>query len=314
MTRPTLGLAGCGLWGRLVVRDLILLGADVAVADPDPAAQAAARQNGARIAVADPQALPDADAYIVATPAVTHAAVAGVLLPRGTPLLVEKPLTTDATAAERLAAEGDGRLFVGHTWRYHPGVEMLGAIARSGEIGATLGLRSTRANWTSPRTDVDSVWNMAPHDLTLALEIFGRIPTPRAALAEIHGGRAVGMTALLGTDPWLVFDVSNRYPDKRREVRLHATGGVAVMRDPDSGQIEITRGDAASHPSETSYETRPFLGESALTRELRAFLDFVRGGPPPKSAAAEGVAVVTCLAHLRELAGLSAATPAGPQA
>jgi predicted dehydrogenase len=313
MARPGIGLAGCGRWGRLVLRDLIALGADVAAADPDPAARAEAEQIGARLAVADPLALPDADAYIVATPAVTHAEVTHILLARGTPLLVEKPFTTDTASAEHLADEGHGRLFVGHTWRYHPGIEMLGAIARSGELGETLGLRSTRTNWTSPRTDVDSVWNMAPHDLTLAIEILGEVPEPRAAIVEVHGGRAVAMTALLGARPWLVFDVSNRYRDKRREVRLHATGGVAVMQDPDDGQIEITKGDAASWPSETSFEARRFSSESALTRELRAFFEFVRGGPPPKSPAAEGVAVVRCLVRLRELAGLPADAPAGGQ-
>ncbi len=180
---------------------------------------------------------------IVATPAVTHARVVAALLPRAVPILVEKPFTTNTAEAERLARQSAGRLFVGHTWRYHPGVQLLGEIARSGEIGPIVGLRSTRTNWTSPRTDVDSIWNLAPHDLTLAIEILGAIPAPRAAVAEVHEGRAVGMTALLGDEPWLVFDVSNRYRDKRREVRVHGRGGVAVMTDPDSGRIEITRGD-----------------------------------------------------------------------
>jgi predicted dehydrogenase len=183
-------------------------------------------------------------------------------------------------------------------------VQQLGEIARSGEIGPVVGLRSTRTNWTSPRTDVDSVWNLAPHDLTLAIEILGAIPAPRAAIAEVHEGRAVGMTALLGDEPWLVFDVSNRYRDKRREVRVHGRGGVAVMADPDSGRIEITRGDLSSSLSAAVNDVRPFSTESALTRELAAFLHFLDGGPPPKSSAAEGVEVVTCVARLRELAGL----------
>jgi predicted dehydrogenase len=151
---------------------------------------------------------------------------------------------------------------------------------------------------------VDSIWNLAPHDLTLAIEILGHIPPPRAAIVEAHGGRAVGMTALLGDDPWLVFDVSNRYRDKRREVRVHGTCGVAVMADPDAGRVEITRGDAASTPSSTQSETRAFSSESALTRELAAFLAFLDGGPSPKSSAAEGAEVVKCVARLRELAGL----------
>lgn len=305
MMRKTIGLVGCGLWGKLVLRDLLTLGVGVVVADTDPAARAAAAAASVA-AVADASELPTVDGVIVATPAVTHAVVVSGLLPRDVPVLVEKPFTTNSAEAESLAGQSAGRLFVGHTWRYHPGVQLLGEIARSGEIGPIVGLRSTRTNWTSPRTDVDSIWNLAPHDLTLAIEILGAIPAPRAAVAEVHEGRAVGMTALLGHDPWLVFDVSNRYRDKRREVRVHGRGGVLVMTDPDSGRIEITRGDFTSSPSAAVHEVRAFSAESALTRELAAFLSFVDGGPPPKSSAAEGLDVVRCVARLRELAGLSA--------
>ena len=150
--------------------------------------------------VADHAALPAVDGIIVATPAVTHFDIVSALIRRAVPVLVAKPFTTDTAEAELLARQGAGRLFVGHTWRYHPGVQLLGEIARSGEIGPIVGLRRTRTNWTSPRTDVDSIWNLAPHDLTLAIEILGGIPEARSAVAELHDGRAVGMTALLGDD------------------------------------------------------------------------------------------------------------------
>ena len=304
MTQKTIGLVGCGLWGKLVLRDLLALDVQVVTADIDPSARAAAAAAGVTV-VADPSELPAVDGLIVATPAITHARIVTALLPRAVPVLVEKPFTTNTAEAERLARDGGDRLFAGHTWRYHPGVQLLGEIARSGELGPIVGLRSTRANWTSPRTDVDSIWNLAPHDLTLAIEILGGIPAPRAAVAEVHGGRAVGMTALLGDEPWLVFDVSNRYRDKRREVRVHGRNGVAVMADPESGRIDITRGDLTSSPADAIHEVRAFSSESALTRELTAFLAFIEGGPPPKSSAAEGVDVVRCVARLRELAGVS---------
>ena len=303
MTQKTIGVVGCGLWGRFVLRDLLTLGVKVVIADIDPAARTAAGATGVT-AVADASDLPAVDGLIVATPAVTHARIVTALLPRAVPILVEKPFTTNLAEAECLASDGGDRLFVGHTWRYHPGVQLLGEIARSGEIGPIVGLHSTRTNWTSPRTDVDSIWNLAPHDLTLAIEILGSIPMPRAAVAEVHKGRAVGMTALLGDEPWLVFDISNRYRDKRREVRVHGRDGVAVMADPESGRIDITRGDSSSPPSEAISDVREFSSQAALTRELIAFLGFIDGGPPPKSSAGEGVDVVRCVVRLRELAGL----------
>jgi predicted dehydrogenase len=304
MPPSTIGLVGCGIWGRVILRDLLALGTNVIVAEIDRQGRDAALAGGATAVVNGASDLPAVDGLIVATPAATHVGAVASLLSRGVPMLVEKPFTTDVASAERLASQGAGRLFVSHTWRYHPGVELLGAIARSGELGPVAGLRSTRANWTSPRTDVDSIWNLAPHDLTLALEILGDIPEPRAAIAERHGTRVVGMHALLGRDPWLAFEVSNRYRDKRREVRLHCRDGVAVMLDPDGGQIEITHGDASSAPSAVTTERRSFSPESALTRELTAFLGFLKGGPPPKSPAAEGVEVVRTIVRLRALAGM----------
>jgi hypothetical protein len=112
------------------------------------------------------------------------------------------------------------------------------------------------------------------------------------------------MSALLGTDPWLIFDVSNRYRDKRREVRVHGRDGVAVMMDPDGGEIEITRGHRGATTAGTSTSSRRYSEESALKRELVAFLKFLSGGPPPKSTAAEGAEVVRCISQLRALAGL----------
>lgn len=303
MARRVIGLVGCGIWGRLVLRDLLALGATVIVADIDSSARAVAEAAGASV-VNDVVNLPAVDAVVIATPAVTHAAVVNGLLSRGVPMLVEKPFTTSVADAERLVERAGDRLFVGHTWRYHPGVELLGEIARSGEIGPITGLRSVRTNWTSPRTDVDSVWNLAPHDLTLGIEILGHIPEPRAAVVELHQGRAVGMSALLGGDPWQTFEVSNRYGDKRREIRLHGLDGVAVMQDPDAGRIEILRGDASSTSAAMITTERRFTSESALTRQLAAFLRFLGGGPAPKSSAAEGLTVVTALMRLRELAGL----------
>lgn len=314
MTSLHLALVGHGIWGRNLLRDLLGLGHTVTVIEPAPLAAEAARAAGATAVFASPEQLPAVDGIIVATPASTHAAVVTALAARGVPILCEKPLTTDLAEARDLVARFGARLFVGHIWCYHPGVEALAAIARDGELGPVHGLRTTRTNWTSPRADVDSTWNLAPHDIALAQFILGHIPAPRFAHAELLAGRCVGLLAILGepspasgasapATPWAVFEVSNRHREKRREVRLHCRDGVAVLPDADTGHIEITRTGPDGKPV---LETRPVSTESALHRELAAFCAHLSGGPAPATNAAQGLAVVACLTTLRQLAGLDA--------
>jgi len=298
------GLVGCGRWGRLILRDLRALGAEVTVADPDPAARQAALAAGARAAVSDAALLPDVDGVVVATPASTHAEAALSLLPRGVPVLVEKPMATSVADAERLVAAGGDRLFVLHVWRYHPGVRLLGRMARRGELGRLLGMKTVRANWRSPRTDVDTIWNMAPHDLSLAIAILGEIPPIRFAQAEVAAEGAVGMWAVLGTAPWFVIEVSNRYRDKRREVRLHCERGVCVLPDLEGGHLEVTRDGERTVPFDSRTERRPYPARPALLAGLGWFVAHLDGGAPMPTTGREGLAVVKAVVELRERAGL----------
>lgn len=114
---------------------------------------------------------------------------------------------------------------------------------------------------------------------------------------------ATGLVGLLGPDPWFVCEVSTRYPEYRREVRLHCRDGVAVLNDGYNDHLQITR---YTDPNETKpvIERLPISTELPLLRELRAFVEHLDGGPPPRSSAAEGAAIVAAIASLRELAGL----------
>ncbi len=301
-------LAGCGIWGCNILKRLVDADCEVHVCDPDIAACASAREMGA---VSVSQEIVDGDslqrmrAAVVATPAVTHADVVCKLLsllPHDAPILCEKPLAISSMDAVAMADAARGRLFVGHVWRYHPGIIALGELARSGALGRVSGIRSTRVNWTSPRQDVDSIWNLVPHDITLAIEILGSIPEPHSATVEYLNGRPCGMVGVLGRDPWVIFESSNRYADKRREVRVHGENGVAVLSSVDASEIEIARfGEGTA----VQFERISLTPRDPLTEELTAFLGFANGsGAIPRSSAEEGVAVVQTVERLRELAGL----------
>jgi predicted dehydrogenase len=293
---PLVGLVGCGEWGRLILRDLRALGCTVAVVARSEESAARARVGGAQAVVGDVAALPEVAGVVVAVPTAVHAQAIEAALPRGVPVFVEKPLCPGVEDARRLCAAAGDRVFVMDKWRYHPGVEALRDIARAGELGAVRGLRTTRVQWGNRHADVDAVWILAPHDLSIGQEILGGVPEPRAAVAEGTAARLEGMVALLGHEPWQVLEVSARHAQFRREVRLHCAEGVAVLDDGWADSLLVARGDG-------SRERRPLPAGLPLLRELRAFVEHLGGGPPPRSSAAEALAVVEAIARLRALAG-----------
>ena len=299
-TAPKIALIGCGIWGRNILRDLLALKCNVIVVETSENHRQEAMTMGAQSTLNDIGKIPAVDGIVVATPATTHSSVLRHLIEREVPIFCEKPFTTDLEEARALAEVDNGRLFVMHIWRYHPAVQALSDIARDGELGSVEALRTTRTNWTSPRTDTDSIWTLIPHDLTIALAILGSIPVPRYAVAESAGDRTVGMIAVMGDRPWFVLEGSNRYQDKRREIRLHCSEGVAVFPGQENGYIEIVRGEGL----EPAIERRELADTPALKRELHCFVEHLRGGPAPPSGIAEAVSVVEKVVELRRMAGI----------
>jgi len=302
-SRPPILVIGCGPWGALIVRDLVALGAAVTVVARTAESIGRARANGAHTIVPTIDAAPEAQGVVVAVPTTRHAAAVRAALDRGRPIYCEKPLAASVGEAEEIVARASERIFVMDKWRYHPGIEALAAIVRSRELGAPVGLHSTRVGWTRRTGDVNGVWHLVPHDLAIGLEILGAIPAPRAAVVERIGGAVVGMQAILGQTPWLSIDASERRPAHRREVRLVCEHGVASLADSYSDHIQVMRFSDAETREPPAPERRAISGEMPLLRELAAFLDHIDGGPPPKSGAADGLTVVRTIAALLALAG-----------
>jgi predicted dehydrogenase len=303
--RLVVGLIGCGRWGRHILRDLRSLDCEVVVVAPSSSGRDRALEGGATLVVDRIDSLPSVAGIVVATPTITHAAVIEAALGKGVPVFTEKPMTGDYESAARLAELAPARLFVMDKWRYHPGIELLARIAQSGELGPVLGLHTTRTQWGSPHDDVDCIWTLAPHDLSIALEVLGSIPPVRSAIAESVRGHPAGLYAILGDDPWMIMQVSSRYPGYRRETRLHCRDGVAVLADSYSETVQIMR-NTDFFEMKPQIESRPISGEMPLLRELSAFVAHLRGGPPPRSSAAEGALIVNTIVKLRALAGIDA--------
>jgi len=292
-------LVGCGRWGNLILRDLLLLGARVHVTDSDVDARRLALELGADSVSEGIAFDPKPDGIIVATPASVHLETIQAVSHFNVPIFVEKPMANGSRAAMDIRDMNGPPIFVMHTWRYHAGVECLARIARERELGQVHMMRSTRVNWTSPRVDVGPVWTLLPHDLSIVMEIFGKIPKPVYAEADLLRGKPVGLMCVLKNElVKVIIEISTRYTDKRRELRLHCEDGIAVLRNEEADWIEILENDRGSEMVEKRYWDR---GSGALYNELSVFLNYLRGGGAPKCTAETGVEIVTIVEQILEL-------------
>ena len=291
-----IALVGCGRWGRRILADLVALGVRVRVADPSEEARREALASGAAETAGNAAELGPAAGAIVASPTLEHAASIDGLAARGVPIFCEKPLTADAASARRLARALDGRLWVMDKWRWHPAIEAIAAIAREGELGPPLALRTRRVQPSISGYDVDPVWVLAPHELSIASEILGGIPAVARAASSFEDGRVTGLSGEADGNVAFSFEVSVRAPGRKREVELACRDGTVSWSSDDEHAVRVDG------------RRRGVESEPPLRRELRAILGFVNGGPPPKTGAREGAAAVAALESAREIAGV---TPTG---
>jgi predicted dehydrogenase len=182
--RVRVALVGFGYWGPNLARNFHQLeGAELAyVVDANPQALEKAQRLYGCATSTDYGAVladPTVDAVVIATPARTHFALGEQALRCGKHVFVEKPLTMDLAEGRALVelAEECGRvLMVGHVFEYNPAVRYIkDAIAR-GELGELFYLYSKRVNLGRVQSDVNALWSIAPHDISIALYLLGQMP------------------------------------------------------------------------------------------------------------------------------------------
>ena len=113
---------------------------------------------------------PEIDALIIATPAGKHFELARAALQAGKHVFVEKPLATKAVEVDelaRLAAEKSRVVMVGHTFIYNSAVRYVKKMIDAGELGEVRYIYSQRLNLGRIRSDIDALWNFAPHDISI---------------------------------------------------------------------------------------------------------------------------------------------------
>ena len=166
---------GAGYWGTNYIRIFGEFGDARVVAVCDSRADrldAVRRTLPVRVTddAAEAMTRPEADAVAIVTDASTHRRLAGMALEAGKHVLVEKPVTTTSKDASELIdlAERRGRtLMVGHTFLYNPGVRAVKEYLAAGEVGEVYYLYSQRTSLGPIRSDVNAIWDLAPHDIAI---------------------------------------------------------------------------------------------------------------------------------------------------
>jgi len=321
--RPVrVGVIGCGYWGPKLVRNFARAsGCEVAgVADHNPAQLARVGEDYPNIpGTTDYRALledADIEAIAVATPVSTHYPIARDALLAGKHVLVEKPIATSVREAEMLVelAEKTGRrLMVDHTYLFTGAVEKMRELVRSGELGEVMYFDSTRINLGLFQHDVNVIWDLAPHDLSILLHVLDKKPVAVSALGAAHAGTAqenLAYITLTFDDNTLAhFHVNWLAPRKVRQIIIGGEKKMLVFDDMESNEkikvydkgITVEQGDReAVYQSMFHYRVgdmcSPRLDPTeALLKECRYFAHCVREEERPFNDGEAGLEVVRIL-------------------
>lgn len=140
---------------------------------------------------------------VVATPVATHHALASAALRAGSHVLLEKPLAASVREGEDLLEQADRlglRLLVDHTFLFTPAVQEVRRQVSEGALGPLLYVDCVRIALGLFQPDVDVVWDLAPHDLSILEHVIGERPARIRAIGSSHNPRGIADMAHLHLD------------------------------------------------------------------------------------------------------------------
>jgi predicted dehydrogenase len=320
----TVGVIGCGYWGPNLLRNFAENEAAELrwICDADQSRLAAmGRRYPAAKTTADYQELltdPKLDAIAVVTPVATHFQIAKAAMMAGKHVLVEKPLTATAREAEELndlAERNQRTLMVDHTFVYTGAVRKMKEIVASGELGDLLYFDSVRINLGLFQKDINVLWDLAPHDLSIMDYLIERQPDAVSAIGSCHIEPGIENIAYLmmhfANDFIAHFHFNWLAPVKIRRTMIAGTSKMILYDDIEPTEkvriydkgVTTNRVGAdreADYQTLVSYRTgdvwAPKLDSTeALRHVVGEFLDSIREGRPPLTDGQSGLRVVRLL-------------------
>ena len=253
-------------------------------------------------------------AVVIATPAPTHYALCKKALLANKDVYVEKPFVLDVREAEELikiAEQKDRILMVGHLLEYHPVINRLKQMIKSGELGDIYYIYNQRVNLGTVRGDENALWNFATHDISSILYMLDRDPTDVAARGQCYLQQGIEDVVFLT----LNFDdrimahihVSWLDPHKIRKATIVGSKKMAVFDDLEANEKLKIYDKGATYNTDynsfAEYITLRFgditIPHLKMTEPLRLeclhFLECIQKRKQPLSDGLDGLRVIKVL-------------------
>ena len=337
----TVGVIGYGYWGPNLVRNFAETpGARVGfVTDKrtERLSHVRARYPATKVSTdyRDLITDPGVDAVAIATPVSSHFDLAMEALRAGKHVLVEKPITSTSEQATALIAEADKRglvLMVDHTFVYTNAVGKMRELTQAGDLGEIYYYDSVRINLGLFQHDVNVLWDLAVHDLSIMDFVLGLSPVAVSAtgLAHVPGQPENIAYMTMFFDGRLIAHVHVNWlaPVKVRRTLLGGSRRMILFDDLEvSEKIKVyDRGISVNPSQENVYQMligyragdmwAPQLGiTEALQTEARHFIDCIEHRKTPTTDGQAGLRVVRLLeAATRSMAQQGALVPLGTAA
>jgi predicted dehydrogenase len=262
----------------------------------------------------------DIDAVVIATPVESHFTLAKQALEAGKHIWVEKPFTSTSQQGEELleiAEKKNLRIFIDHTFIYTGAVRKMKEIVTKGELGKILHFDSVRINLGLFQKDINVIWDLAPHDLSIMNYVLSHLkPTAVSAngIANYNGKENIAHLSLYFEENCFAhFHVNWTSPVKIRRMIVGGDKKMLVFDDMENFEkIKVydtgvdMKNTASIHEALVQYRlgdmySPKVIQTEALELAAKEFIDSIKENRDPLTSGRDGLNVVKIL----EVADLS---------
>jgi predicted dehydrogenase len=314
-----IGIIGMGYWGPNLARNFLsqptVTGITLCDTNVKRLESISRKFPTAKIAtdVRDVLKDPNIGAVAIVTPVSTHFELGMAALDAGKHVLIEKPMAASTREAEQLldrAAKQNLLLMVDHTFLYTGAVRKIKEIVSGGELGEVFYFDSVRVNLGLFQHDVNVIWDLAPHDISIMDHVVGKKPTAVTAVGSTHFNGVEDVAYItVRFDNGLLghFHVNWLSPVKVRMILIGGSKKMIVYDDMDpSEKVKVYDKGVEVKTQEMVYNTliqyrvgdmyAPQLDQTeALFAMTSDFLTSIEKGRPPISEGSVGLNVVRIL-------------------